>query len=45
MLVLLKAAKNYVKTKIERRVTVRCKLVIFLVVTGFRHIFTVRAPN
>ena len=25
--------------------TVLCKLVIFLVVTGFREIFTVRAPN
>ena len=40
-----KQPKNYVKTKIERRVTVLCKLVIFLVVTGFSQIFTVTASN
>ena len=33
------------KTKIERRVTVLWKLVIFFVVTGFSDIFTVGAPN
>ena len=33
------------KTKIERRVRVLCKLVIFLVLTGISEIFTVRAPN
>ena len=32
-------------TKIERRLTVVCKLVIFLVLTEFRKIFIVRAPN
>ena len=40
-----KAPKNYVNTKIERRLTVVCKLVIFLVLTEFRKIFIVRAPN
>ena len=33
------------KTKIERRVRVLCKLVIFLVLTGISEIFTVRALN
>ena len=33
------------KTKIERRVKVLCKLVMFLVVTGFSKIFTIRALN
>ena len=33
------------KTKIERRVRVLCKLVIFLVLTGISEIFTARAPN
>ena len=33
------------KTKIERRVRVLCKLVIFLVISGIGEIFTVRAPN
>ena len=33
------------KTKIERRVRVLCKLVIFLVLSGISEIFTVRAPN
>ena len=32
-------------TKIERRVTVLWKLVIFLVLTGISEIFTVRVPN
>ena len=32
-------------SKIERRVTVPCILVIFLVLTWIREIFTVRAPN
>ena len=31
--------------KITRRVTVLCKLVYFLVLTGFSNIFTVRGPN
>ena len=33
------------KTKIERRVRVVCKLVIFWVLTGISKIFTVKAPN
>ena len=33
------------KTKIERRVRVLCKLVIFLVLAGISEIFTVKAPN
>ena len=33
------------KTKIERRVRVLCKLVIFLVLTGISEIFTVKNPN
>ena len=33
------------KSKIERRVRVLCKLVIFLVISGIGKIFTVRAPN
>ena len=33
------------KTKIERRVRVLCKLVIFLVLTGISEIFIVRALN
>ena len=33
------------KTKIERRLTVLCKLVMLLVLTGFSEIFTARAPN
>ena len=33
------------KTKIDRRLTVLCKLVIFLVVTGFTEIFIVTAPH
>ena len=33
------------KTSIKRRVSVLCKLVIFLVVTEFSDIFTVRHPN
>ena len=33
------------KTKIERRVRVLCKLVIFLVLSGISEIFTVRASN
>ena len=33
------------KTKIERRVRVVCKLVIFLVLTGISEIFTVKALN
>ena len=32
-------------SKIERRVTLLCTLVIFLVLTCIREIFTVRAPN
>ena len=32
-------------TKITRRVTVLCNMVIFLVTTGISEIFTVRAPN
>ena len=40
-----KAPKNSVKTKIDRRLTVLCKLVIFLVVTGFTEIFIVTAPH
>ena len=32
-------------SKIERRVTVPCKLVIFLVLTWSREICTVSAPN
>ena len=33
------------QTKIDRRLTVLCKLVIFLVVTGFTEIFIVTAPH
>ena len=33
------------KTKIERRVRVLCKFVIFLLLTGISKIFTVKAPN
>ena len=33
------------KTKIEGRVRVLCKLVIFLVLTGISEIFTVKNPN
>ena len=33
------------KRKIERRLTVLCKLVIFLVVTGFSEIFIVRESS
>ena len=33
------------KTKIERRVRVVCKLVIFLVLTGIIEIFTVKVLN
>ena len=33
------------KTKIERRVRVLCKIVVFLVLSGISEIFTVRAPN
>ena len=33
------------KTKIERRVRVLCKLVISLVLTAISEVFTVRAPN
>ena len=32
-------------SKIERRVTLLCTLVIFLVLTWIREIVTVRAPN
>ena len=32
-------------TKIAKRVTVLCNMVIFLVTTGISEIFTVRAPN
>ena len=32
-------------TKITRRVTVLCNIVIFLVTTGISEIFTVKAPN
>ena len=32
-------------TKITRRVTVLCNMVIFLVTTGISEIFTVKAPN
>ena len=32
-------------SKIERRVTLLCTLVIFLVLTWIREIFTERAPN
>ena len=45
MWVWLKAPKNYVKTKIDKRVRVLFKLVIFLVLSGISEIFTVRAPN
>ena len=40
-----KAPKNSVKTKIERSVTVPCKLEIFLGETGISEIFPARPPN
>ena len=40
-----KEQQNYVNSKIERRVTLLCTLVIFLVLTWIREIFTERAPN
>ena len=41
----MKGIKNQVNTKVARRVTVLCNMVIFLVTTEISEIFSVGAPN